>query len=118
MDQFVVTILDLDVPFAFGLVPRCTVDGTFVFDVLVAVVFLGNIMHVRVYLLRGGVVIGPLRVRWKAESIVVSWNIAFALRSVRTVRLRNMNQVALPQVIYLVSVSVYVCFSIFNDSDF
>ena len=46
MDRLVVTILDLDVPFAFGFVPRCTVDGMLIFDVLVAVVLLGNIVHI------------------------------------------------------------------------
>ena len=51
MDRLVVTILDLDVPFAFGLIPRCATDGMLVFDVSVAVVFLGNVVHVRVYLL-------------------------------------------------------------------
>ena len=51
MDRLVVTILDLDVPFAFRLIPRCAIDGMLVFDVLVAVVLLGNIVHVGVYLL-------------------------------------------------------------------
>jgi hypothetical protein len=92
MDQFVVTILDLDVPFAFGFVPRRTIDGMFVFDVLVAIVLLSNIVHVGMYLLRGSVVVGPLRVRCKAERIIVSWNVAFALRTVRIESLREMNQ--------------------------
>jgi hypothetical protein len=63
-----------------------------VFDVFVAVVLLGNVMHIGMYLLRGGVVIGPLGVRRKAVRIVVSWNIAFTLRAVSIVRLRKMNQ--------------------------
>jgi hypothetical protein len=92
MDQFVVTILDLDVPFAFGFVPRRTIDGMFVFDVLVAIVLLSNIVHVGMYLLRGSVVVGPLRVRCKAERIIVSWDVAFALKTVRIASLENMIQ--------------------------
>lgn len=46
MDGLVVTILNLDVPFPFGLIPRCTLDGMLVPDVLVAIVLFGNIMHV------------------------------------------------------------------------
>jgi hypothetical protein len=82
VDSLVVTILDLDVPFAFGFIPRRAVDGMLVFDVLITVVLLGNIVHVGVYLLRGSVVVGPLRVRCKAERIIVSWDVAFALRIV------------------------------------
>lgn len=92
MDWLVVAVLDLDIPFAFGLVPRCTIDGMLVLDILVAVVLLGNIVHVGVYLLRGSVIVGPLRIRCKAESIVVSWNIAFALRIVRIASPNEMNR--------------------------
>lgn len=60
-----------------------------VFDVTVAFVLLSNIVHVGVYLLRGSVVIGPLRIRCKAESIVVSWNIVFALEMVRIAILKK-----------------------------
>lgn len=79
----------MDVPCAFGFVPRCTLDGMLVFDVTVAFVLLSNIVHVGVYLLRGSVVIGPLRIRCKAESIVVSWNIVFALEMVRIAILKK-----------------------------
>jgi hypothetical protein len=54
-----------------------------VFDVLVAVVLFGNVVHIAMYLLRGGVVVGPFGIRRKAVRIVVSWNIAFALGTVR-----------------------------------
>lgn len=91
MNRLVVAILDLDVPFTLGLVPRCTIDGMLVFDVLVAVILFGNIVHVGVYLLRGGVVVGPLGIRCKAESIVMSWNIAFALGIVRIVSPNKIN---------------------------
>jgi len=97
MDQLVVTILDLDVPFAFGLIPRCTIDRMLVFDVSVAVILLGNIVHVRVDLLRCSIVVRPLRIGCEAESIVVSWNVAFALRDVRLAIGLRMNQIVLPR---------------------
>jgi hypothetical protein len=79
VNQFLVAILDLDVPFAFDLVPCGVFDGMTVFDVLVTAVLVSNIVHVRVNLLRCGVIVGPFRVRCKAEGVVVCWDIALAL---------------------------------------
>lgn len=97
MDQLVVTILDLNIPFAFGFVPCCTIDRMLVFDVPVAVIFLGDIVHVGMDLLRCSIVVGPLRIGCEAESIVVSWNVAFALRDVRLAIRKRRNQIVLPR---------------------
>lgn len=49
--QAVVTILDLNVPFALVLVPRRFFDRVSVFDEFVAIVLIRNIVHIRVNLL-------------------------------------------------------------------
>jgi hypothetical protein len=79
VNQFLVAILDLDVPFAFRLVPCGVFDGMFVFDVLVTAVLVSDTVHVRVNLLRCGVIVGPFCIGCKAEGVVVSWDVALAL---------------------------------------
>lgn len=69
-------ILHFDLPFALCFRPYCRLDRMLILDEAIAVVLIRDAVHVVMYLLGGGVVVGPMWIRSKAESVVVCGNVA------------------------------------------
>jgi hypothetical protein len=80
MYESAIAILDIDFPLALGFIPHSRLDSMLVLYVTVAIVFIGNIMHVVVDLFRRSVVVWPIGIRGEAESIVMCGNITLASR--------------------------------------
>lgn len=79
MDCWVIFCLDLDFLFCFWFILDCRFDWMFVFDEMVVVVFVSNIMYVIVNLFGCSVVVWLVGVWSEVESVIVCWNIVFVV---------------------------------------
>lgn len=71
-------VLHLKLPLGCLLVPPRALDRVLQLDVPLTVVLVRHVMHVFVNLLRGGVVVWPVRIRSKAVGVVVRGNVTLA----------------------------------------
>lgn len=71
-------VLDGQMPLSPVLVPRRRSDPVVVFDKLIAIIVISDIMHVLMDLLGGRIVVWPVGLGRKAECVVVGWDIALA----------------------------------------
>lgn len=75
-----VGLLNSNFPLRITLVPYRGLDTMIVLDILVAVVLISNVVHILVKLFRCSIVVGPVVLGSKAESIIVCWDVAFTSR--------------------------------------
>lgn len=77
-ENLTVSIFDLKLPLGSVLIPCCTLDGVLEFDVVLAVIFVHDLVHVLVDLLGSGIIVGPIGLGCKTVGVVVCRNVALA----------------------------------------